>query len=86
MGIPCRLRAQLFEGTEKGRFMTAMVKDLVYLEEASIRREAMMMRLGLSGAVVGKGGASMRKVGDAAAELAALEFETHDSRVQFLEI
>ena len=66
--------------------MTAMVKDLVYLEEASIRREAMMMRLGLSGAVVGKGGASMIKVGDAAAELAALEFETHDSRVQFLEI
>ena len=28
----------------------------------------------------------MRKVGDAAAELAALEFETHLSCVQFLEI
>ena len=35
-------------------------------------REVMRMRLGLRGAVVGRGGADMRKGGDAAAELAAL--------------
>ena len=72
LGSPRRLRGQLDQGTEKGGVMTAMVKDLVDLEEAAIRREAMRMRLGLSGAVVGRGGAGMRKGGDAAAELAAL--------------
>ena len=66
--------------------MTAMVKCLVDLEEAAIRRDTMRMRLGLCGAVVGRGGVGMRKGGDAAAELAALDFEIHDSCVQLLEI
>ena len=35
---------------------------------------------------MGIGGAGMRKGGDAAAEPSALEFETHSSCVQFLEI
>ena len=52
--------------------MTAMVKDLFDLEEASIRREAMRMRLVLRGAVLGRGGSGIRKVGDAAEELATL--------------
>ena len=80
------MRAQLDEGADKGRVMAVMVKDLVNIEEVLIRRESIRMRLGLRGAVVGRGGAGMRKVGDAAAELAAPEFETHVSHVQFLEI
>ena len=72
LGSPRRLRRQLYEGTEKGGVMTPMVKDLVDLEEAEIKREAMRMRLGLCGALVVRGGAGMRKGGDAAAELAAL--------------
>ena len=80
------MRAQLDEGADKGRVMAVMVKDLVNIEEVLIRRESIRMRLGLRGAVVGRGGAGMRKVGDAAAELAALEFETHLSCVQFFEI
>ena len=71
------LRRKLDEVTEKGGVMTEMGKDLFDPEEAGIRREAMMMRLGICGTVVGRGGAGMRKGGDAAAELAALEFETH---------
>ena len=51
--------------------MTAMVKNLVNLEEAEIRREAMRIRLGLCGTVAGRGGAGMRKGVDAAVELAA---------------
>ena len=66
------MRGQLYEGTEKDEFMTAMVKDLVDLEKAAIRKEAMMMRLGLRGTLVGRLGDVMRKGGDAAAELAAL--------------
>ena len=66
------LRGELDEGTEKGIIMTAMVKDLVDLEEAAIRRKAMRMRLGLCGALVGRGGDGTRKGGDATAELAAL--------------
>ena len=50
--------------------MTEMVKDLVDLEEALMRREAMRMRLLV--VVVGRGGAGMRKGGDAAAQLVAL--------------
>ena len=49
-----------------------MVKYLVDIEEAAIRREAMRMRLGLHGAVVGRGSDGMIKVCDAAAEIAAL--------------
>ena len=56
-----------------------MVKDLVDLEETAIRREEVRMSLVLHGAVVGRGGSRMRKGGDNAAELAALEFETHPS-------
>ena len=41
--------------------MTAMVKDLGNLDETDIRREEMMTRLGLCGAVVGRGGSGMRK-------------------------
>ena len=52
--------------------VTAMVKYLVDIEEAAIRREAMRMRLGLHGAVVGRGSDGMIKVCDAAAEIAAL--------------
>ena len=86
MGSTLCLRVKLDEGTEKGGVMIAMLKDLVGIYEAEIKREAMRMRLGLRGAVVGRGGAGMRKGGDTSAELAALEFETHSSRVQFLEI
>ena len=63
-----------------------MVKDLVDIEKTAIRREAVRMSMGLRGAVVGRGGSGMRKGGDDAAELAALEFETHPSCVKFLEI
>ena len=66
--------------------MTAMVKDLVGLEEALIRREVMRMILGLCVASVIIGGAGMIKGSDAAAELASLEFGTHASCVQYLEI
>ena len=66
--------------------MISMVKDLVNLEETEIRREAMRLRLGLCGAVVGRGGVGMRKGGDAAAEIVDLEFETHASCVHLLEI
>ena len=66
--------------------MTAMVKDLVNLEAAARRREAMRMRLGLRCTVAGRGGSGLRKGGDAAAELAALDLDTHASRVKFLEI
>ena len=52
--------------------MTAVVKDLVDLEKAAIRKEAMRMRLGLRGTLVGRVGYVMRKGGYAAAELAAL--------------
>ena len=44
------------------------------------------MRLSLRGVVVRRGGDGMRKGGDAAAELEALQFETHAYRVLFLEI
>ena len=81
MDSPSHLRGEIDEGTEKGGFITVMVKDLANLEEAAIR-----MRLGLCGEVVGRGGADMRKGGEATVELAALEFESHESRVQFLEI
>ena len=64
----------------------ATVKDLVDIEDTEIRREAMKTRMGLRGALVGRGGAGMRKGGDAAVELADLEFEAHASYVQFLEI
>ena len=63
-----------------------MVKDLVDLEDTAIRREEVRTSLGLHGAVVGRGGSRMRKGGDNAVELAALEFETHPSCVKFLEI
>ena len=86
LGIPSRLRGQLDEGTEKGGVMKVMVKDLVDIEDAEIRRKVMGMRLGLRGALVGRGSAGMIKGGEANAKLAALEFETHSSRVQFLEI
>ena len=66
--------------------MKAMVKDLVNLEEAAIRREVIRMRLVLRETVVGRGSAGMKKRCDATAEIAALQFETHASRVQFLEI
>ena len=66
--------------------MTVMVKDLVDIEETAITREETRTRLGLRGAVVGRGDAGMIKRGDNAAELAALEFETHAYPVQFLEI
>ena len=46
----------------------------------------MRLRLGLCGAVVGRGGVGMRKGGDAAAEIVDLEFETHASCVHLLEI
>ena len=39
LGSLRHLRGQLDEGTEKGGVMTAMVKDLVDLEEAAIIRE-----------------------------------------------
>ena len=52
--------------------MIAMVKYLVNLEEAVIKREAMRISLGLRGAAVVRWGDSTRKLGDAAAELAAL--------------
>ena len=65
--------------------MTAMVKDLVNLEEAAIRREVIRMRLVLRETVVGRGSAGMKKRCDATAEIAALQFETHASRVQLLE-
>ena len=66
--------------------MTAMVKDLVDIEETVIRKEVMRTRLGLSGAVVGRGGSGMRRGVDAAVELSAIEFETHASLVHFLDI
>ena len=72
LGSPRRLRGKLDEGTEKGGVMTEMGKDLFDPEEAGIRREAMMMRLGICGTVVGRGGAGMRKGGDSAAHLTAL--------------
>ena len=78
LGRPRLLGGQLDEGTDKGGVMTAMVKDLVNLEAAAIRREAMRMRLGLRGAVVGRGGAGMRKGGDAAVELAIVR-SSYDS-------
>ena len=81
LGSPHLLRGKLDNGTEKGAVMTVMVKDLFDLEEAVIRREEMRMRLGLRATVVGIGGAGMIKGGDAAAEIAALEFETHASSV-----
>ena len=83
---PCRLRGQLDEGTEKGVVMKVMVKYLVDLEKTAMRREVIRIRLGLRGTVVGREGAGMRKGGDAAADLASLEFETHASRLKFLEI
>ena len=86
MGSTLCLRVKLDEGTEKGGVMIAMLKDLVGIYEAEIKREAMRMRLGLRGTLVGRVGYVMRKGGYASAELAALEFETHASRVQFLEI
>ena len=46
----------------------------------------MRMRMGICGEVVVRGGDGTRKGGDAAAELVALDFDTHASRVQFLEI
>ena len=52
--------------------MTAMVKDLVDLEKATIRRKVMRMRLGLRVAVVDRGVSGMRKGCDAALELASL--------------
>ena len=51
LGSLRRLKRQLDKETDKGGVMTAMVKDLVDLEEAEIR-----MKLGLCGAVVGRGG------------------------------
>ena len=66
---PRHFRDQLDEGTEKGGVMTAMVKDLVDIEDTEIRREAIRTRMGLRGALVGRGGAGMRKGGDAAVEL-----------------
>ena len=57
---------------DKGIVMTAMVKDLVDLEKATIRREVMRMRLGLRVAVVDRGVSGMRKGCDAALELASL--------------
>ena len=45
----------------------------------------MRTRLGLCGAVLGRGGAGTRKGGDAAADLADLEFDTNASCVQLLE-
>ena len=86
LGSPRRLRGEIHEGTEKDRVMTEMVKDLVDLEETAIMREAMRMRLGLRGAVVGRGGAGMIKGVDTAADLSSLEFETHASHVKFFEI
>ena len=86
MCSPRRWRGKLDEGTEKGGFMTEMVKYLVYLEETAIRRDVTRTRLGLRGAVLGRGGAGMIKGGDAAAEIAAICFETHTSRVKVLEI
>ena len=86
LGSPRCLRGELDEGMEEGRIMTAIVKDLVDLEETAIRRNVTRMRMVLYGVVVGRGDAGMRKVGDSAEELADLEFETHNSRVQFLEI
>ena len=71
MGSPCRLRGQLDEGTEKGGVIISMVKDMVYLDEAEIRREATGMRLGLCGAIVGRGSAGTRKKDGTAAEIAA---------------
>ena len=47
LGIHHRLRGKLDEGMDKGGVMTAMVKDLINIEEAAIRREAMGMRLSL---------------------------------------
>ena len=70
------MRGKLDEGTDKGRVMKVMVRDLVDLEEAEIIREAMKMRLGLRGKVVGRGGYSMRKVCDTATELAALMYSS----------
>ena len=72
LNTPCRLRGQLDEGTDKGGVIASMMKDLVYLEEKLIRREAMKTSLGLRSAVVGRGGAVTRKGGDATAELSAL--------------
>ena len=66
--------------------MTAMLKDLVDIEETAIRREAMRTRLGICGAVLGRRDTVMRKGDDDATELASLEFDTHASRVQLLEI
>ena len=59
------LRRKLDEVTEKGGVMTEMVKYLLDIEEAVIMRKAMMVRLGLHGAVVGRGGDGMRKGVDA---------------------
>ena len=86
LSSPRRVRGKLDEGKEKGRVMTAMMKDLVNIEDSAIRMEVMRMRMGLCGEVVGRGGDGTRKGGDAAAELAALDFEIHDSCVQLLEI
>ena len=72
LGNPRRLGGEIDEGTEKYGIMTAMVKDLVDLEEAALRREAMRMRLVLCSALVGRGVSGMRKGFDAAAELTAL--------------
>ena len=86
LGSPLCLRGKLDKRTEKGGVMTAMVKDLVDIEETVIRKEVMRTRLGLSGAVVGRGGSGMRRGVDAAVELSAIEFETHASLVHFLDI
>ena len=72
LGNPRGLREKLDGGTDKGRVMTATVKYRVNLEEAVIRREAMRMRLGLRGAVVGREGAGMRNIRDTSAELPLL--------------
>ena len=63
LGSPRRLRGKLDEGTEKGRVMKAMVKDLVNIEEEEISREEMRVRLGLCGEVAVRGGDGMRKGG-----------------------
>ena len=82
---PHRCKGKVDEGTGKGVFMTTMVKDLVNIEETAIRRETMRMRLGLCGAVLGGGGAGTRKGGDAAEEIATIDFETRAYCVQLLE-
>ena len=81
LGSPHLLRGKLDKGTDKVTVMTVMVKDLVDIKEAVIRKEAMRMRLGLRATVAAIGGAGMIKGGEAATEIAALEFETHASSV-----